>query len=171
VLDYTLEEIAEVLGSNVGAVKAALHRARGKLRAPGASGETPRPTRRPENEELLRLYVERFNARDWEGLAALIQADAQVEVVGNWMARGRGPVSEGYFGKYALYDWWRLGVARVDGEMVVLSERRAEDGSWAPWSVHRLEWREGKVASVRDYLYATYLLAEARIEAAPNAGS
>jgi RNA polymerase sigma-70 factor (ECF subfamily) len=166
VLDHTLEETAEALGSSVGAVKAALHRAREKLRAPGA--RAPSPRRGGENAALLRLYVERFNARDWDALAELLRADAQVEVVGNWMARGVKPVGEGYFGKYAQFDWWRLRLARVDGELVVLSERRPEESPpetpLTPWSVHRIEWREGRIAGIRDYLFATYLLQEALIE-------
>jgi RNA polymerase sigma-70 factor (ECF subfamily) len=56
VFDYTLEEIADLVDSSVGGVKAALHRGRSKLAA------LPEPSTAPHaaNEEvsqLLRLYV------------------------------------------------------------------------------------------------------------------
>src|SRR6185437_16032469 len=43
VFDFSLEEIAESLGTTVGAVKTALHRGRGKL----AEEATPEPTTAP----------------------------------------------------------------------------------------------------------------------------
>src|SRR6266852_4621252 len=79
VFDYTLEEIAELVGSTVGAVKAALNRGRSKL---VASPEPVRSEREvsPELVRLLHLYVERFNRRDWDGLRELIAADARLLV-------------------------------------------------------------------------------------------
>src|ERR1700692_3943346 len=76
VFDYTLEEIAELVSSTVGGVKAALNRGRLKL----AASSEPSTSRRevsPELSRLLHLYVARFNKRDWEGLRELIRADAR----------------------------------------------------------------------------------------------
>src|SRR3984893_16448323 len=67
IFDYTLEEIAELVSSTVGSVKAALNRGRLKL----AASSKPATSRRevsPELSRLLHLYVDRFNKRDWEGL-------------------------------------------------------------------------------------------------------
>lgn len=70
VLDYSLEEIAELVGSTVGGVKAALHRGRAKL----AASPMPRPrggdAATPDVAALLLQYVERFNRRDWDGCAS-----------------------------------------------------------------------------------------------------
>src|SRR5438132_12731833 len=79
VFDYSLEEIAELVDSSVGGVKAALHRGREKL------ATVPRRTAalRAQNADLtriLQLYVERFNRRDWDGLRELIAADARLRV-------------------------------------------------------------------------------------------
>src|SRR6476659_1871199 len=75
VLDHSLEEIAELVGSTVGGVKAALHRGRAKL----AVSPVPRPravaTASPEVAALMAEYVERFNRRDWDGLRELVSAD------------------------------------------------------------------------------------------------
>ena len=79
VFDYSLEDIAPLVDSTIGGVKAALSRGRGKLAA-GPTRMPPRKPRTPEIEQLLRLYVERFNEKDWDGLRALIAADARLRV-------------------------------------------------------------------------------------------
>ncbi len=67
VFDYTLEEIAELVGSTVGGVKAALKRGRSKLVVAQEQGAQPR-AKNPEVARVLHLYVERFNRRDWDGV-------------------------------------------------------------------------------------------------------
>src|SRR6202040_65036 len=107
VFDYTLEEIAELVGSTVGGAKAALNRGRSKL---GALPEPVKSRREPNPQlsRLLHLYVDRFNKRDWDGLRELISADAQLRVVD----RFAGPIDEApYFGNYDRQRVpWRLTV-------------------------------------------------------------
>jgi RNA polymerase sigma-70 factor (ECF subfamily) len=68
VFDLSLEEIAEGLSTSVGAVKAALHRGRGKLSEPDApEDEVPVPV-----PAVLDAFCEAFNARDLKGLTALL---------------------------------------------------------------------------------------------------
>jgi RNA polymerase sigma-70 factor, ECF subfamily len=76
VFDLSLEEIAEALSTTVGAVKAALHRGRGKLVDPEiAEPRLPAPG-------VLDAFCEAFNARDVERLTALLLDGASIEVVG-----------------------------------------------------------------------------------------
>lgn len=158
VLEYRLAEIAEVVDSTLGGVKAALHRGRAKLRV--ARQPTPSGQIDPELRHLLDAYVECFNQRDWDGLSRLIRADARVEVV------GIGETQAGtYFSNYNRLPWeWRFGLARVDGELLVVVWRRAAD-LWTPHSAVRLWWRDGKVARIRDYVHVDYLLRHCRTEA------
>src|SRR5262245_15471942 len=79
VFDYSLEEIAELVGSTVGGVKAALNRGRSKLASLPQPTTQPRAAN-PELSRLLHLYVERFNRQDWDGLRELIGADARLQV-------------------------------------------------------------------------------------------
>jgi RNA polymerase sigma-70 factor (ECF subfamily) len=80
VFDFSLEEIAEALSTSVGAVKAALHRARGKLvdpaRGPAEEGI------RPPAPAVIDAFCKAFNAGDLDGLTALLLDTAAVEVVG-----------------------------------------------------------------------------------------
>jgi len=76
VFDLSLEEAADVLSTTVGAVKAALHRARGKLvEAPVEEPSAPRPA-------VLDAFCEAFNAGDIDRVAALLLDTSSVEVVG-----------------------------------------------------------------------------------------
>lgn len=74
--DLGLDEIAEILSTSVGAVKAALHRGRGKLVEPD-----PEVTRIPA-PGVLDAFCAAFNARDLDRLTALLLDHATVEVVG-----------------------------------------------------------------------------------------
>jgi RNA polymerase sigma-70 factor (ECF subfamily) len=62
VFEYSLEEIADLLGATVGSVKSALNRGRSKLAAIPVSGATPL-VKNADKSPLLHLYVKRFNDR------------------------------------------------------------------------------------------------------------
>ncbi len=77
VFDFSLDEIADSLGTTVGAVKAALHRGRGKL----AEDPEPEPVAAPV-PAALDAFCAAFNAGDIDRLTALLLDTAVVEVVG-----------------------------------------------------------------------------------------
>jgi len=77
--DLSLEEIAEALSTTAGAVKAALHRGRGKLVAP-ESPESPEP--RAPAPAVLDAFCQAFNARDLDRLTGLLLDTASLEIVG-----------------------------------------------------------------------------------------
>src|SRR5580704_353617 len=79
VFDYSLEEIAELVDSTVGGVKAALNRGRGKLEALH-DAPSPKAALTAEALDLLRRYVALFNLRDWDGVRELTSADARLRV-------------------------------------------------------------------------------------------
>jgi RNA polymerase sigma-70 factor (ECF subfamily) len=76
VFDLSLDEIAEALSTSTGAVKAALHRGRGKLVEP-----PPEPTRAPP-PSVLDAFCAAFNAGDLDRLTSLLLDTASVQVVG-----------------------------------------------------------------------------------------
>ena len=154
VFDYTLEEIAELVGSTVGGVKAALNRGRSKLAALPEPEKSHREVS-PELSRLLHLYVDRFNKRDWDGLRELISADAQLRVVD----RFAGPIDEApYFRNYERQTVpWRLAVADVDGELVVVALHQHRD-EWTPVSAARLEVIDRHIARIVDYWHCPWVL-------------
>jgi RNA polymerase sigma-70 factor, ECF subfamily len=159
VFDYSLEETADLVGSTVGGVKAALNRGRSKLAAlPPRSKRSKRIN--PATSEVLRLYVDRFNQRDWNGLRELIAADARLQVTD----RFRGPVSESpYFGNYeGMTKPWRMAVGEVDGEPAVIVLHRSAD-AWSPAAVVRLDVAKGRIAGIADYSHCPWIVPAASI--------
>ena len=165
VFDYTLEEIAELVSSTVGGVKASLNRGRSKL---AVSPEPVRSNREvnPELSRILHLYVDRFNKRDWEGLRELVSADAQLRVAD----RFAGPIDESpYFGNYERQRVpWRLAVAEVDGELAVTVLRQHRD-EWKPDSVVRLEVIDQQIARILDFAHCPWVLPAATSVVVANA--
>jgi RNA polymerase sigma-70 factor (ECF subfamily) len=153
VLDYSLEEIAELVDSTTGGVKAALNRGRSKL------SSLPRPVVRPaapnpETSRLLHLYVERFNRRDWDGLRELISADARLLVAD----RFAGPlINAPYFDRYErLATPWHLVIGAVDGEPSLLALRQ-HNGIWNETAI-RVCIIGNRIVSVVDYTHCPWLL-------------
>ena len=96
VFEYSLDEIAGLVDSTIGGVKAALKRGRLKLASLPERG-APRREKNSEVAKLLHLYVERFNRRDWDGLRELIAADARLREADRFAGR---VVDSPYFGNY-----------------------------------------------------------------------
>jgi RNA polymerase sigma-70 factor (ECF subfamily) len=158
VLDYSLEEIAALVGSTVGGVKAALNRGRSKLAALPDRKPFPARATNPETSQLLHQYVERFNQRDWDGLRELIAADARMRVVD----RFAGSVLDSpYFGNYQRRTTpWRMALAEVDGAATVISMDQ-RDGAWVPRSIVRLDVAGDRVVGIADYAHCPWVLAAA----------
>lgn len=157
VFDYSLEEIAELVDSSVGGVKAALNRARTKLTA---SSPTAKPGRKasPELKRVMQLYVERFNRRDWDGVRELTSADARLNVA----ERFTGKFADApYFYNYERWPWpWRLAPGEVDGESVVIVLRRGAD-AWTPHSAIRFEVIGERIDRIVDYIHCPWILVAA----------
>ena len=158
VLDYSLEEIATLVDSTVGGVKAALNRGRGKLAEMADRKPVPTRVTNPETSRLLREYVERFNQRDWDGLRELIAADARMRVVD----RFAGAVLDSpYLGNYQRRTTpWRMALAEVDGVLTVVSMDQRE-GAWAPRSIVRLDVEGDRVVGLSDYTHCPWVLSAA----------
>lgn len=157
VFDYSLEEIADLVDSTVGGVKAALSRGRSKLASLPQPSPRPRVAN-PELARLLQLYVERFNRRDWDGLRELISADARLRVAD----RFAGMLADApYFPTYDRWPTpWRLAVGEVDGEPVAIIH--TWDGNqWTPTSLVHFEVTDHQIVRVADYFLCPWILTAA----------
>jgi RNA polymerase sigma-70 factor (ECF subfamily) len=153
VLGHSLDETAETMGTTVLAVKAALVRGRAKLREPD-----PEPRSRDfptEARAELDRYASLFNARDWEGVRALIGEDCRLDLVSK--SRRRGKEVETYFSRYEKEDVTLRVVALED--RLVLAAHVA--GASRPAYFLLLGWEAGRVTSIRDFRYVQYIGVEA----------
>jgi RNA polymerase sigma-70 factor (ECF subfamily) len=154
VFDYSLEEIAELVDSTVGGVKAALNRGRSKLPT-SAVPVRPSPSPDPELREILRLYVERTNRRDWDGLRDLISADARLRVADAFAGK---LANSPYFSKYETWSVpWKLAEGEVDGELVAIVMRHNAN-EWTPYSLVRLHVTGQQIDRIVDYRYCRWMI-------------
>ena len=159
IFDYSLEEIAELVDSTIGGVKAALSRGRGKLAALQDAPEANplRPNASPETLELLRHYIERFNRRDWEGVRELTSADARLRVADCFAGR----LSDSPY--FVEYDRpiipWRMALGEVDGELAVIILDVSDRAT--PFSLIRLRIAGRRVVGITDYIKTPWVLAAA----------
>ena len=155
VFEYSLEEIAELVDSTVGGVKAALNRGRSKLASLEDPPAAPRGST-PESREILHLYVERFNRRDWDGLRELISADARLLVADRFSGRF---AESGYLGVYErMPQTWRLALGEVETEpSIILLNLR--DGAWEIEGIIRLNvGPDGRIERISDYQHCPWTL-------------
>jgi len=174
--DLSLDEIAATLGTSVGAVKAALHRGRGKLAQTPDTEETrvPRPA-------ALDAFCDAFNAGDLPALTALLLDTVTVELVGAATDLGKAATVDPRMGivYHTLLSPLGAGTAeRYLGDIDRTSRARAElrlhRGEhilllWFPHasgdkvrSVLRFDLGEDgtKVARLREYYFSPDMLVE-----------
>lgn len=174
--DLSLEEVAGVLGTTVGAVKAALHRGRGKLLEPEVEAS------RAPARAVVDAFCAAFNARDLARLTALLLDTATVEVVGATASyeadETRRQMLRGMlFGAERLANAATLGGIDADlvcgarpvppraevqvcrGEALALLWYAHEDGEHVR-AINRFVAAGEQLASVRNYFFSPDMIAE-----------
>jgi len=158
VLGHTLGEIGALLELSLPAVKAALHRGRARLRDLAEEPPTAPPPPRQTSPVVAR-YVALFNARDWDGVRALLAEDVQLDLVSRAQRAGRA-VGD-YMSNYERYSDWRLAPAWLEGREVIAVFRAPEDAR--PGYFIELTVENGKVRFIRDFRYVPYVMQDAAV--------
>jgi RNA polymerase sigma-70 factor (ECF subfamily) len=167
VLGYSLQEVADILGTSVPAVKAALHRGRTRLRElANVPDDRPSPALPELEKSRLWAYVDRFNARDFDAVRDMLAEDVRLELVNRTRMNGKREVST-YFHNYGQTQDWNLVPGLVDGRPAVVA-RDPRDPSGKPTYFVLLEWAGDDVLGIRDFRYARYVMADAEISVETN---
>src|SRR5207253_1958987 len=162
VLGYSLDEIGRVMGSSIPTIKAALHRGRTRLRELAQEpDDLPLPVLAGSERSRLALYVERFNARDFDAIRDMLADEVRLELVAKTRKNGRSEVAT-YFDNYARLQDWRLVPGLVD-RRPALFVRDPRDPSEAPAYFVLLEWAGDSVVNIRDFRYARYAIEGAEL--------
>jgi RNA polymerase sigma-70 factor (ECF subfamily) len=157
VLGYPPQEVCEITGMSLSAVKAALHRGRARLRELAASSDdAPQPALAPHDRERLSAYAARFNAHDFDAVRAMLADDIRLDLVGRTRMRGKVEVSR-YFGNYAKASDWHLvpGLVESRPALLVVDPGRPDA---APAYFMLLEWSADGVMSIRDFRHVAYVI-------------
>jgi RNA polymerase sigma-70 factor (ECF subfamily) len=160
VLEYSAEEVGDILGTTVPAVKSILQRGRNRLRAlarqtAGAGKRAPLST---AEQRLLRRYVDLFNARDFDTLRTMLAADVRLDLVNRLQLQGAA-VGE-YFGRYGQTQGWKAWPGLVEGRPAVLIQQHERSDARPDYFVV-LGWSGERVSTIRDFLFARYVVADA----------
>jgi RNA polymerase sigma-70 factor, ECF subfamily len=163
--DMSLEECGRILGSSIGAIKAALHRGRSRLQdsqSRVAQLTRPKPRMNP-SKALLDRFAQLYNARDMPGLVALMLDDGGIEMMGVEMEVGRKWFERKETGWFA-HNFQALPDMRwqpidYNGEPVVLVLTK-RDGKDVLFSVMRLEAIDDRISRIRSYAFSPETLDE-----------
>ena len=177
IFDMSLDEIAQILGTSVGAVKTALHRGRARLdESTVASSRRSKPS-----AALVDRFVELLNASDLLGLLALMLDTATIEMPGNLLETGRKE-----FERKGSWLWHAVHVhpdvpaelrppkfvnerAAFRGEPVVLGFL-VQDNLKLLMNVIRFEEQDEHIAKIRAYDFSPELIQEVGAELSLAAG-
>ena len=168
VFEMSLAEIGDVLGTTVGAVKAAIHRGRSRLREPEDGSASLRPA---PSVALVDQFVAAYNVLDLAALLGLMLDTASVENVGCGVQIGREAFSgkDGWFhaAVYGHPEWpeWlqyespRMQRAICGGEPVALGFTTRQ-GKEALEQVMRFDEQDGRIARLRGYAFCPETIKE-----------
>jgi len=157
VLGCSLREVCEVMDFSLPAAKAALHRGRTQLRElADEPDDLPHQKLSDADRDRLGAYVAHFNARDFDALRAMIADDVRLDLVNKTRLNGKAEVSR-YFGNYSKIADWYLVPGLVEGRPAVLVFDPNQPGS-APKYFMLLQWCADKIATIRDFRHAPYII-------------
>lgn len=163
VFDLPLKEIAAMLDTTEGAVKAALHRGRGRLTDPDRAAALARRT--VPGRDTLDALATAFTAYDLDALTRLFVEDAVSDVVGMAHEVGRDQIAAGSLHHTLVLETsvrWRAEVRELDGDPLVLMWATPADGDGpeAVEDVLRTQTAGGGITHLRWYYFCPDVLAE-----------
>src|SRR6202790_5851732 len=157
VLGCSLREVCDIMDFSLPAVKAALHRGRTQLRELADRPDDPPLLKMSQTDrDRLGAYIAHFNARDFDAIRAMISEDVRLELVNKLRMNGKAEVSR-YFGNYSKVADWHLVPGLVEGHPAILVFDPNQPGS-GPKYFMLLQWSADKVASIRDFRHARYII-------------
>ena len=163
VLGCSLQEVCEVMDLTLAAVKAALHRGRAQLRDfANEPEEVPQPKLSDADRARLSAYVTHFNARDFDAIRAMIADDVRLDLVNKARMNGKAEVSR-YFGNYSIARDWHLVPGSVEGHPAILVFDPNAPGA-GPKYFMLLNWQADKIADIRDFRHAPYVIEGAEFQ-------
>lgn len=171
VFDLSLEETAAALCTSVGAVKAALHRARGKVKEPTWAGDEVAPPR------VLDAFCSAFNARDLDKVVSLLLDTVEVELSGTFVEAGLEVAKRSFGGlmfatemamKAGIPSPYREGLRAIPprfelrmhrGVPLILTLWQHDDGEHVR-GVSLVTVEDDRVTRIKTYMHSPELIAE-----------
>lgn len=166
--DFRTAEVADLLSTTDGAVKAALHRARVALaKARTNPRETSTAIRSDQvRDAVVRRYIEAFDARDPDAIAALLHENAVTNIIGSAVEIGREVSRNNSLREWAqepCEQWANPGVLE-EREVLFILVRDPGTNAEVLYSILELEISGGLVSGQKNYFFSPELLVSAAEE-------
>jgi RNA polymerase sigma-70 factor (ECF subfamily) len=144
-----------------------LHRGRTRLRELALEPDAqPLPVLAAADRARLAVYVDRFNARDFDALRDMLAEEVKLDLVAKLHYSGRDQVKN-YFTQYFNVDRWLVQPGFVDRRPAILFYLR-DDATRRPAHFVLLDWTGDQLINIRDFLFAPYAMEGAEV-AVPEA--
>jgi len=164
------EEICSITDTSLAATKSALQRGRLRLRELAQEPEDIRLPSLGQAEQLrLARYVDCFNERDFDSVRRMLADEVRLDLVNRLRRSGRGEVGE-YLHRYSQVEHWRFAAGLVEGRpaMLVFDQRAPTD---RPAYFVLVDWMHDRIAFIRDFLFAPYVLEGAELAILEGTGT
>lgn len=152
VLRWPASEVAELLDTTVASVNSALQRARATLDSIDLDdGDVLSDD--PAQQDLLRRYVEAFEAYDMEALTRLLRDDVRFSMppIPLWL-QGPEAVERFLLGHGIVCQGSRLVPTAASGLPAFGCYHPAGPGRWEPWAVQVIEVGDGRICGFHSFL-------------------
>jgi len=157
VLGHSLAEIAQQMAISEAAAKALLHRGRERLRALAVAARERDHAPPTAVSPGIARYVALFNARDWDGVRALLAEDVRLDLLSRAKRTGRREVSS-YFENYSTIANWLLVPGWIDGREAI--GFFSSPANPRPAYFIELAFDGDRVTRIKDFRYVPYILAD-----------
>jgi len=157
VLGHSVEEIARIAECSPAAAKSALQRGRAALQQLARTPEdVTLPLMSDFDRRKIGAYVDLFRSGDFDAIRAMLADDVRLDLVNRLQLQGRDRIGH-YFTRYAEVTKWRFALGAVEGRPVMLVFDSTGPME-RPAHFVLIGWSEGRIAEIRDFLFAPYVL-------------
>jgi len=170
VMDWSANEIADLLDATTSSVNSALHRARVTLAKNyrGRKQQTSIPANPDEQtQKILEKYVQAWQTADVNGLVALLKKDATLSMPPSpsWYA-GRENIGifagntvfadDGAMFPGSAVGRWKLLPVQANGQPATAVYQLMEEGEYRPFGIHVLACEKEQIAQVSCFIDASF---------------
>lgn len=155
VLHWKASEVADLLETSVASVNSALQRARATLADVGISGDSyTGDSLTDDKQELLKRYMEAFEAYDMDALVKVLHDDAALSMPPYplWL-QGAADIRAWMLGPGITCAGSKLVPVAANGQIAFGQYHpTSTTGVWEPWSLQVLDVADGKITELVNFL-------------------
>jgi RNA polymerase sigma-70 factor (ECF subfamily) len=125
----------------------------------------PLPVLAAEERARLAVYVDRFNARDFDAVRDMLADEVKLDLVAKLHYSGRDQVKNYFTQYFTVGRRWLIQPGFVDRRPAILFYL-GDDTAHRPVHFALLDWTGDQLINIRDFLFAPYAMEGAEVAVA-----